>query len=458
MKQIPYDHRRPASAEIFVGRHTLVDQKADSLRAGDCYELVGPPGIGKTSMLLALQRKLLYGWTRPTLPVPIPAYVELHESYLTSVGNLCEMVFSAFLALLITHYKLTVSSAEETLLREQARHGHLKTALQRLAELEYQQHARLSRFVLLLDDLHRGQGYEALNEFFSTLRSLASLNETQVNLSFVFAGELSLVEEFGKEVSSIRALLSGTLTLPRLLENDVATLVELARDSGWPVEAGCEKLLFTLTEGHPFKLHYYLFTALSEHKACSEAIFQEISQNPQTQRFLNAVLKQHPLAEKHPSPVKNRSMVEIFYSCTSTDEDQKVLKLLEQHFTILRRHKHIQEWHRGKIRGGKDREQERLRHFKRADIILLLISPDYIASDTLYNEAEIALGWHREKKAIVVPIQLKRVANLDRLDMSGIQALPRSGEWLLDKQEDASQLCAAIVEEIGVLVQKLRES
>lgn len=457
MKQIPYDHRRPARAEIFVGRHTLVDEMANGLRAGYCYGLVGQPGIGKTSMLLALQRKL-HDWIKPALPLPLPAYVELHDRHLASAGNLCELFLSAFLDILVTRHRLIILPTEEALLRDQARHGHLEEALQRLAELNYQQHTRLCRFVFLLDDLHRGQGYEALSDFLSMLRPLASSDSMAVNISFVFAGEMPLEEEFGKDVSSLRALLSSTPTLTPLLENDVITLVDLARDFGWPVETGCEKMLFTLTDGYPFKLHYYLFTALSEYKACSKAIFQEISQNPQTQRFLNAVLKQHPLAEKPSLPAQTRSVVEIFYSCTSVDEDQKALKLFEKQFAVLRRQKHIQDWHMGKIKGGKNREQERLKHFKRADIILLLISPDYIASDTLYNEAETALRWHREKKAIVIPILLRRVANLDRLDMSGMQALPRSGEWLLDKQEDASQLCAAIVEEVSVMVQKLREA
>ena len=66
-------------------------------------------------------------------------------------------------------------------------------------------------------------------------------------------------------------------------------------------------------------------------------------------------------------------------------------------------------------------------HVNSADIILLLVSPDFLASDYCYKvEMETALDRHKQRAAVVIPIILRPV------DWSGapfghLQALPRDG-------------------------------
>ena len=79
-KKNPYDHRRPASVDVFVGRNTIVDQLADDLRFGHSYGLIGEAGMGKTSLLFAVKRKLASHWLEGAIPVPI--YIEIHKRYL----------------------------------------------------------------------------------------------------------------------------------------------------------------------------------------------------------------------------------------------------------------------------------------------------------------------------------------------------------------------------------------
>ncbi len=161
-KVIPYDHRRPASEEVLVGRNGIVDRTVDGLRSGYSYGLVGEVGIGKTSVLFALMRELTYGWLNMAKPVPIPIYIELHESHVTRVEALFETILSNFIEALTQRHGLVVPE-RETLLKA-VHGGKLEEIVYTLSDLYYKQYYRPCRLIILLDDLHRGLEYEALSE------------------------------------------------------------------------------------------------------------------------------------------------------------------------------------------------------------------------------------------------------------------------------------------------------
>ena len=77
--------------------------------------------------------------------------------------------------------------------------------------------------------------------------------------------------------------------------------------------------------------------------------------------------------------------IKVVYFCSDADKDKKYLEDLEKHLSNLKRHGVIDTWHKSMIAAGKDIEIEIDRQLNEANIILPLISSDFIASDDNWN-------------------------------------------------------------------------
>ena len=73
----------------------------------------------------------------------------------------------------------------------------------------------------------------------------------------------------------------------------------------------------------------------------------------------------------------------VFYYYAHEDKDLR--DELEKHLSPLRRLKQIATWHEYDIQAGKDKRLEIEEHLKKANIVMLLISADFIHSDTCYE-------------------------------------------------------------------------
>ena len=97
--------------------------------------------------------------------------------------------------------------------------------------------------------------------------------------------------------------------------------------------------------------------------------------------------------------------LEVFYSYSHEDEEYR--KKLGKHLAVLRRAGLITDWHDRDIDAGTAWQEEIDRHLLSADIVLLLVSASFIASDYRWgDEIKKALARHKEKKARVIPIIL----------------------------------------------------
>jgi TIR domain len=97
---------------------------------------------------------------------------------------------------------------------------------------------------------------------------------------------------------------------------------------------------------------------------------------------------------------------------------------------LLERKGLITSWYDCDIDAGKNWENEIAIHLNRADIILLLVSPDFIASDYCYNlEMMRALERHEAGEASIIPIIL-RPASWKETPFGKLQALPEGGKAL----------------------------
>ncbi len=107
-------------------------------------------------------------------------------------------------------------------------------------------------------------------------------------------------------------------------------------------------------------------------------------------------------------PQNVRSPIQIFYSYASEDEEYR--QQLEKHLSLLRRQGIISEWHNRKIMPGDERAQTVAAHLNTSSLILLLVSPDFMASDYCYQiEMQHALRRQADGLAYVVPVILRPV-------------------------------------------------
>ncbi|TMC21830.1 MAG: TIR domain-containing protein [Chloroflexi bacterium] len=120
--------------------------------------------------------------------------------------------------------------------------------------------------------------------------------------------------------------------------------------------------------------------------------------------------------------MKNETL-ELFYSYAP--EDEALRKELDKHLTFLKREGLISDWHHKKISAGGHFVEEVDSHLQSARIILLLISPDFIASDYCYGtELQEAMKRSKEGTACVIPILL-RPCDWQTPLFGDLQALPR---------------------------------
>jgi hypothetical protein len=118
--------------------------------------------------------------------------------------------------------------------------------------------------------------------------------------------------------------------------------------------------------------------------------------------------------------------VRLFYSYSHHDEKLR-LKLDEQ-LAALKRRGIIDAWHDRKITGGVEWEPKIDEEIESANIVLLLVSASFIASDYAYGrELEQALQRHKKGTCRVIPVILRPVDWSDT-PFSSLQALPKDGK------------------------------
>ena len=125
-------------------------------------------------------------------------------------------------------------------------------------------------------------------------------------------------------------------------------------------------------------------------------------------------------------------------------EDETLLKKLKTHLKPLQRDGLIDVWHDRDITAGAEWEQEINQHLNEAQIILLLVSPDFIASDYCYSkEMKRGIERHEHGEACVIPIILRH-SYWQRSPFKKLQILPTDDNpvksWL---DEDAAFLNVA---------------
>lgn len=118
-------------------------------------------------------------------------------------------------------------------------------------------------------------------------------------------------------------------------------------------------------------------------------------------------------------------MVTVFFSYSHKDEDLR--DRLETHLTMLKRQGFVEIWHDRRLKAGDDFADEISDELENAHVILLLVSPDFLASKYCYDiEMRRALERHKLGEARVIPIILRH-CDWHSAPFGGLLAAPKDG-------------------------------
>jgi tetratricopeptide (TPR) repeat protein len=134
--------------------------------------------------------------------------------------------------------------------------------------------------------------------------------------------------------------------------------------------------------------------------------------------------------------------IEIF--CSYSHKDQRFRDQLETHLSGLKREGYVSIWHDRKIGAGEEWADQIDAHLNTAQIILPLISADFVASDYCYDiEMKQALARHEAGEARVIPIILRSV-DWKNAPFGKLKALPKDGKAITSwSNRDAAYLDVA---------------
>lgn len=143
----------------------------------------------------------------------------------------------------------------------------------------------------------------------------------------------------------------------------------------------------------------------------------------------------------------------LFFSYSHTDHELR--DQLEKHLAALQRENLIEGWHDRRIMPGEAINSAIQSRLEEADIILLLISADFIASYFCVEvEMRQALQRHEAGQAVVVPVIL-RECDWRSLPFGTLKALPRDAKPVM-LWPDRDQAFADVAREIRRLVEDRR--
>jgi hypothetical protein len=120
------------------------------------------------------------------------------------------------------------------------------------------------------------------------------------------------------------------------------------------------------------------------------------------------------------------SAIKLF--CSYSHRDEPLRDELAKHLKPIERQGLVRTWHDREISSGDLWKEAIDRNLQEADVILLLISADFLASDYCFDiEMKNALERHAMGEALVIPVILRPV-DWRATPFGKLQALPKDGK------------------------------
>jgi len=204
-------------------------------------------------------------------------------------------------------------------------------------------------------------------------------------------------------------------------------------------------------------LAFEITSAMSRRGLVDEALFQRLRDvRPHHHEFIDAVgavwIVDHKTWRSRPSPLpspaherRNSAAIQIFVSYSRKDVSFR--EDLEVHLRLLQRKGAVDVWHDGRIAAGDEWENVLRAELESADIILFLMSPDFLASDFCWSiELKRALERVESGDTMIVPVLVRPCMWKDS-PLAHFQVLPRDAT-AISRQSDTDAAWLEVAESV----------
>lgn len=128
--------------------------------------------------------------------------------------------------------------------------------------------------------------------------------------------------------------------------------------------------------------------------------------------------------------------IKLFYSYSHKDD--KYRQSMETALTLLKRDNMLSSWSDRQILPGQRISAKIKKEINEANIIVFLLSPDFIGSDPCVEEWEYAKNLSKEKNIYRIPIILKDCAWLDFIKSDDLKVLPNDGNSVVQYENQST--------------------
>lgn len=149
-------------------------------------------------------------------------------------------------------------------------------------------------------------------------------------------------------------------------------------------------------------------------------------------------------------------MANVFFSYSHKDEALR--DELEVHLAMLKREGAISAWHDRKILAGDELSGQIHARLSDAQVILLLVSPDFLASAYCHDvEVKRAMELHAEGRARVIPVILRYCDWQNSAPFAKLLAVPTDGKPIV-KWPDRDEAWLNVVQQLRAALPKPAEA
>jgi hypothetical protein len=172
-------------------------------------------------------------------------------------------------------------------------------------------------------------------------------------------------------------------------------------------------------------------------------------------RWLNCLdeRQRRDLTGVSPTTVGKRP-VRVVDLCSDNPRDLRLRQELLTQLALLRRRTEMVFWYERDIAPGKVVKVERRRQVEEADMILLLVSPDFLASDELDELMRLAM---QRRSAQVIPVRWRPVDDWESLPFGDLRSLPISGRFVGEAGQKKDAELASVAWRIRGMVEEIWE-
>ena len=296
------------------------------------------------------------------------------------------------------------------------------------------------------------------------LRTIRKLQHENRREDIYTHGNIIYLKEFNWLITKQK--IDSSMALEEL-KNQVRALISKAKTKDamdliaiWAHENNQEQLKddINLLKGELTTLNRNTTLGLVSH---SDAVTQQNQLNNKVLSLVNNIEIPIIKEEQYFTPKIDNPMVKnalsgkslnIFLSYSHKDEELK--EQLDTHLAALKRNNLIQTWNDRAILTGEEWDIAIKTQLAQADIILLLVSANFIASEYIWKvEITEAMKRHDNKEVVVVPVFIKP-CDWKGMPFEKLQGLPKDA-IPVTKHDDRDEVLMTIAKSIRTLVERL---